>query len=289
MHVTNTEDRAALANRFRELHRGGELLLLPNVWDAVSAKLYEEEGFAAVGTTSAGIAATQGFPDGEKMSVEDTARVVRTIVRHVRIPVSADIEGGYSRSTEGVVESARVVMEAGAAGINLEDGQPGQGGEPSGRLLPSELQCERIRAVREMTTAVGCPLVINARTDVYLVPEEPARGRLAEAIRRGNLYFDAGADCVFVPDLGNLSMRAIENLVTGLGGPLNIIAGEQTPPVGELRRLGVARLSFGPRPMRRALSLLQEMAREWVREGTYGRMSGGELTYAKINAWFESS
>ena len=278
--------QVSLAARFRDLHRR-PTLLLPNVWDVVSAKIYEQEGFAAVGTTSAGIAATLGFPDGQRMSVRDTAEVVKRIVRWVSVPVSADIEAGYSSSSEGVAEAVRCILEAGAVGINLEDSRSGRGVDPGAGLIEPELQVERIQAVREMSEAVGTPLFINARTDVFLVSAFLPSGQLSEAIRRGNLYLDAGADCVFVPDLGDLSASGISTLVEELNGPLNIIAGKNTPTVQELEEVGVARLSFGPRPMRAALSFLMTMAREWRSEGTFREMMRGGLTYDQVNAWFE--
>lgn len=278
----------SLAARFRAYHHEPSLLLLPNVWDAVSARLYQEEGFRAVATTSAGISAAQGFADGERMDVAETVRVVRTLVRVLRIPVSADIEAGYSSRTEGVVEAARRILEAGAVGLNLEDCRSENAGVESPQLLATEVQCERITAIREMANSAGIPLVVNARTDVYLAGRHGDPARLARAIERGNRYLEAGADCVFVPDVGDLEGPAIKELARELDGPLNVIAGRTTPSVERLEEMGVARLSFGPRPMRAALCLLQDIAREWVTTGTYERMCRGELTYDIINGWFSS-
>jgi len=277
------------AERFRALHHSADILLLPNVWDVVSARLYEEEGFAALGTTSAGIAATLGYPDGQRITVDDTARVVEHIVHRVAIPVSADIEAGYGLSPEAVAEAARRVLDAGAVGINMEDRPSGRGIDHDVELLDVDVVEERIRAIRAMAEGAGVPLVINARTDVCLAGSAAGADRLGEVIRRGNRYLAAGADCVFVPDMGDLTRAGIAELLSGLDGPLNLIAGAGTPPVPELQAMGVARLSFGPRPMRAALRLLQEMAREWTREGTYERMLTSAISYEEVNAWFEAA
>ena len=275
---------------FRRMHQGPEPLLLPNAWDVVSAKLYEVEGFRAVGTTSAGIASALGFPDGERMTLDDNLAVCRRIIECVAIPVSIDIEAGYSGSLDGLSETISKVIASGAAGVNLEDStKPGCGGSGSGALLDPSGQSERIAAVREAADRAGVPLVINARTDVLLEHVEASEDRLREAIERGNTYRRAGADCVFVPDMGVLGESEIAVLVNGIEAPLNLIAREKTPSVQRLEALGVARLSFGPRPMRAALGFLRGMAREWLTTGTYARMTSNEPpSYDEVNAWFAS-
>jgi len=279
-----TRELAAKAEAFRELHRGAAVLLLPNVWDVVSAKLYEVEGFRAVGTTSAGIASTLGFPDGQRMGIEETATVVRRIAARVDVPISADIEAGYSESPEGAALAARAVLEAGAAGINIEDSLSGCGIAHYAALSDIPVQQARIEAIRATADSEGVPLVINARTDVFLV--ESGSDRVAAAVERGNAYLAAGADGVFVPDMGDLTEDELIRLVEGIDGPLNVIAGERTPPIRRLTEIGVARLSFGPRPMRTALWELQRMAREWRESGTYTRTLRGELGYEDVNGWF---
>ena len=282
--------QAERARAFRRMHEGPRLLLLPNAWDVVSAKLYEVEGFRAVGTTSAGIASALGFPDGERMTLDDNLAVCRRIIECVAIPVSIDIEAGYSGSLDGLSETISKVIASGAAGVNLEDStKPGCGGSGSGALLDPSGQSERIAAVREAADRAGVPLVINARTDVLLEHVEASEDRLREAIERGNTYRRAGADCVFVPDMGVLGESEIAVLVNRIEAPLNLIASEKTPSVQRLEALGVARLSFGPRPMRAALGFLRGMAREWLTTGTYARMTSNESpSYDEVNAWFAS-
>lgn len=280
--------QAARARALREMHHGPGLLLLPNAWDVVSAKLYEVEGFRAVGTTSAGISSVLGHADGEQMTLDDNLGVCRRMAEQLAIPVSVDIEAGYSGSLAGVSETIAKVIESGAAGVNIEDSaKAGCGGPGSGRLLETAAQARRIAAARQAAERAGVPLVINARTDVFLEPGAPTRERLDEAIARGNAYRQAGADCIFVPDMGDLRELEIALLVEGIDAPLNLIAGEKTPGVQRLHDLGVARLSFGPRPMRAALQFVREMAREWLATGTYARMAASSsLSYDEINGWF---
>jgi len=277
-----------LARVFRAMHDGPRLLLLPNAWDVASARLYEVEGFLAVGTTSAGIAATLGFADGERMTLADNLAVCRRIVAQVAIPVSVDLEAGYRGCLDGLSESAADVMASGAVGINIEDSaKAGCGGRGAAALLELSVQAERIATVRRVADRAGVPLVINARTDVFLADGDATEERLAEAIERGNAYRDAGADCVFVPDTGALGEPEIAALAKRIRAPLNVIAGPTTPCVKRLEALGVARLSFGPRPMRAALHALRVMAREWRETGAYGHMIAcGSLSYGEVNAWF---
>ena len=272
------------AREFLALHHAPEILVLPNAWDVVSARIFELEGFNAIGTTSAGVAATLGYPDGEFMSLEETTEVVRRIVSRVNVPVSADMEAGYANSTDGVAKSARTVLNAGAVGLNLEDGT----GDASVPLCEESLHVERIQAIREMSSSEDIYVVINARTDVYLVSEEEPTACLRETVRRGNAYRQAGADCIFVPDIARLDKETIARLVEEIDAPVNIIAGPDTPSLPELQEIGVARVSFGPRPMRAALALIRNIAREWRDTGTYSRMVADTLSYAEINGMFGS-
>jgi len=266
---------------FRKLHGGPRLLLLPNAWDAASARLFEEEGFEAIGTTSAGVAFSHGFPDGERMAFRDVITTIERITRAVRIPVTADIEAGFGETPDGVGASIRAVVDAGAVGVNLEDGKERK------ELVPVSLHSERIRAAREAASSAGGDVVINARTDVYLDAVGPPESRFDEAVRRANAYRKAGADCLFVP--GVTDAGTIERLAREIDGPLNVLAGAETPPVRELERFGVARLSLGSGPMRAALGLLRRIAREIREGGTYGALTSGALSYAEANGLFTRS
>ena len=269
------------ADDFLALHRAPSILILPNAWDVVSEKIFELEGFKAIGTTSAGIAATLGYADGQKMSLAENIEVVRRIVNNTNLPVSADIEAGYATSVEGVVKAAEAVLNVAAVGLNFEDGT----GNPNPPLFDIILQQEKIRAIREMCTTRGIHLVINARTDAFLISDDSTKS-LNLAIDRGNAYNEAGADCIFIPDIGNLNKQAIATLVNEIEAPINIIAGATTPPVAELQDIGVSRVSVGPRPMRAMLTLLRNIAKELIMKGTYNLMTESSISYSEINQWF---
>jgi 2-methylisocitrate lyase-like PEP mutase family enzyme len=224
-----------------------------------------------------------GYPDGERVTLEQMTEVIGRIASRVEIPVSADIEAGYATSIDGVVNAARTVLAAGAVGINLQD-STGRLSEP---LFDQPAQMEKITAIRAMACSENIPLFINARTDVCIVSKEPLGQRLRRAIERANAYRAAGADCIFVPDFGDLDREAIATLVKEIDAPLNIIVGERTPSLPELEGIGVARVSFGPRPMRAALALIRRIAREWKATGTYTQMFGDTLSYAEVNQMLE--
>jgi 2-methylisocitrate lyase-like PEP mutase family enzyme len=248
----------------------------------VSAKLYEKEGFRAVATTSAGIANALGYPDGQRIALDEQLAVVQRVASSCSVPVSADIEAGYAVGPVGVARTVAMTIEAGAVGVNLEDGKPG-----GGLFDPGE-HAERIAAARQAADRSGVPLVINARTDVFLQADDSGN-RIGAAVARGNNYRQAGADCIFVPDLGDLDEQTLSVLVREIEAPLNVIAGTSMPPVARLEQIGVARLSFGPRPMRAALSVLREIAREWTEQGTFEKMARSTLSYEELNRWFEDS
>lgn len=273
-----------IARDFLALHQGPDLLVLPNAWDAASAKLYEMEGFKAIATTSAGIAALLGFADGQEMSLDNNLAMARIIVQNTRLPVSVDIEAGYATLPDDLARAAQMVLDIGAVGLNLEDST----GDSTAPLYDISLQQEKIQVMRAMSKQQGVHLVINARTDTCLVNKDVRLG-VRQAIERGNVYRQAGADCIFVPDMDNLDEEAISLLVREVDAPINIIAGVNTPPISTLQELGVARVSLGPRPMRAALSLLRDMSREIIDKGTYKLMTDASITYSEVNQWFSRS
>lgn len=267
------------AARFLELHRGPRILLLPNAWDAASARLFEEEDFPAIGTTSAGVAYSLGFPDGQQAPFPEMVAAIERIARAVQVSVTADIESGFGESAEEVGENVRAVLEAGAVGVNLEDGREGEDS-----LIPISLHSEKIRSAREAALAAGFALVVNARTDVFLDAIGDPTTRFDEAVARANAYRHAGADCLFVP--GVTDAATIERLVRAIDGPLNVLAAAATPPISELERLGVARVSLGSGPMRATLALLRRIARELMDGGTYATLTEGTIPYAETNRLF---
>jgi 2-methylisocitrate lyase-like PEP mutase family enzyme len=263
------------AARFLALHQGPGILLLCNAWDAASARVVETAGFPAIATTSAGVANSLGFSDGEAAPFAEVVAAVRRIVAVVRVPVSADIEAGFGQTPEETARSCRAIVEAGAIGVNLEDGPAGQD-----RLSPISLQRERIRAAKE----AAADLVVNARTDVYLDAIGEPETRFEEAVRRSNAFREAGADCLFVP--GVADEETIGRLVQAINGPVNILAGPGSPPIATLARLGVARVSLGSGPMRATLGLLRRVARELIESGTYATMASDAIPYDEANEFF---
>ena len=278
----DTPSQKTKAEHFHDLHTAPEILVLPNAWDVASAKLFEQAGLHAIGTTSAGIAHSLGYVEPQRISREEMLDVVRRIVRAVVLPVSADMEAGYADTPEGVAETVTSVIAAGAVGINLED-SPGTGGSP---LLDESLQVERLRAAREAADASGIPFMINARTDVFLFAVGEPHTRLEHAIHRANAYREAGADCLFVPGVGKT--EAIAALVKQIHGPINILANPGVPSVPELQRLGVARVSMGSGPMRATLALTRRIAKELVETGTYATFTDDTIPYAEANKLFQS-
>jgi 2-methylisocitrate lyase-like PEP mutase family enzyme len=274
--MPNLQEQKSKADAFRALHRGPKALLLPNVWDVASARIVEEAGFGAIATTSAGIAFSLGYPDGQKISREEMLARVGRIARAVKVPVSADAEAGYGDRPEDAGRTASAVIEAGAIGLNLEDGT----GDPKHPLVDLSLQLEKIRAVREAALKTGVLLVLNARTDVYLDQVGPPHLRYFETINRARAYRDAGADCIFVP--GVRDPETIGKLVKDLQCPVNILAGPGSPSIAELEKLGVARVSLGSGPMRATLGLLRRIAQEVKTSGTYSALEGAPA-HAEVN------
>lgn len=270
------------ANRFRDLNRQGRLLL-GNAWDAGSAAIYQSAGYAALGTTSGGIAYAQGRRDAQTLGRDAMAAAVAAICRAVAIPVSADIEAGYGDSPEAVAATVRAVIEAGAVGVNLEDRDHGAGG-----LYPCESQCLRLAAARAEAERSGLPIWLNARIDTFLLgAEESVEERLASTLARANRYLAAGADMVFVPGL--VDPTAIRRLVAGLDGPLNVMAFPGMPTAEALFAAGVARVSLGVSPMLALMGLLREIAVEARESGEWNAMGRSFYGFAEAESLFGAS
>src|SRR5260221_4171681 len=250
------------AERLRALHKTPPILVLPNAWDAVSARLFEAEGFPAIATTSAGVAATLGYQDGGAVPAHEMIDAVSRIARAVQVPVTADIEHAYATTPDAVADVVTRVVAAGAVGINLEDILPG-----APDLEPLAIQADKIATVAKATRKAGVPVVINARTDVFLRAIGAPETRLGVAIERGRAYLAAGADCVFVP--GAFDRETIAALVAGIGGPINIIAlaGAEATPGGEA--LGGPRGPGRSRPQRATMGPTQGIPGERKKRGTH--------------------
>jgi 2-methylisocitrate lyase-like PEP mutase family enzyme len=228
---------AALAQRLRKLHQEPEPLVLPNAWDAASARWVAEAGFAAIATTSSGVSAALGYADGEGTPPDEMFAAIRRITRVVpELPVTADIEAGYRLAPAEVV--ARL-LEAGAVGCNLEDTDHASSDHG---LLDAGRQAERLQAVKRAAQDQGVDIVLNARVDVFL----RANPDVDEAIRRAHLYLEAGADSIF--PIGVPDEETIRKLVGSISAPVNVIPGFRgAPGLARLRELGVRRMSFAGR------------------------------------------
>lgn len=273
-------DRTVLAEKaalLKQLHHGPKILILANAWDAVSARMVEEMGFPAVATTSAGIAASLGYPDGQRVSRDEMLEVVARIVRAVQVPVTADMEAGYGRTPDEMAATAQALVAAGAVGLNLED----MAGDDESSQVPIELQVEKIRAVRAAANVAGVPLVINARTDIFLLPIGPAETRFERTIERLRAYAKAGADCVFAPAVRD--SQTIAKLVKAVEAPLNILVIPGAPNLNELERLGVARASIGSGLMRAALGTARKMAKTMLERRDNQAMFAEAIPYAEVN------
>lgn len=284
--ATAWQERAA---RFRLLHAGPDVLVLPNAWDRLSARLLASvPGCPALGSTSAGIAAALGYADGERAPLGALLAVVGQIVAATDLPATVDFEAGFADTPTDLAENVRRIVALGGVGINLEDGI-GDGGAMGTLRDPAE-QAERLAAAREALQVGGVPGVLNARTDVLMQQRGPRESWLPEAIRRGQIYAAHGADCVFVPGLPwrgqspDEARRDIALLVREVGRPINLLASSLTPPVAELRELGVRRLSAGSGLFRLAYATAREAAAHLLAAGDAGVLApANALAHGEVN------
>ncbi len=280
--MTDTKQKEK-ATQFRSLHAGFSILVLPNAWDAASAIIFEQVGYAAIATTSSGVAAALGYADGQHIGkdllIESTARIVSAVA----CPVTVDIEAGYGEEIEEVLQTVKAIIEVGAVGINLEDLRK----EEDNSLVNSEFQVELIQAIRQLGITMNVPLVINARTDVFLLGRGNPASYLDEAVRRANAYKQAGADCLF--PIGVSDAGIIARLAQEIHGPINILASSATPTLPELAKLGVARISFGGGLLRATLGHLRLIAQELHEQGTYLNMSQAMLSGTEFRNLFTRS
>jgi len=269
MTIPNTQ--RAKASLLHTLHR--RVLVLPNAWDAMSARLAEDAGATAVATTSAGVAWSLGVADGDRLDRESALDLVRRIAAAVDVPVTADIESGYADDPEGVAKTIEGVLAAGAVGVNIEDGGPES-------LRPIEEQAERVAAARRAADALDVPLFVNARVDTYLRAAGDPAARLRGTLARASAYVAAGADGIFVP--GVTDPETVTALVQGVTVPLNVMAGPGAPDVATLAGLGVARVSLGSAVAQAAYAVVRQAAREALTTGTYTALAGA-LDYGELN------
>jgi len=258
------------AQIFARLHAGSDLLILPNAWDAGSARVIEHAGAKAIATSSAAVAWAHGFPDGELLPPEALLATVRAIARVVEVPVSADIEAAYAADAVAAGAFAARVIDAGAVGVNIEDG-----------LSPPGLLCAKIEALRRAASRADVDLWINARIDVYLRRLMEGEAAYIETIARARSYGAAGASSIFVP--GVVDPTLIRNLVADVGLPLNLLVWPGLPDAARLKTLGVRRLSAGSGLAKAALSHTHAMATAFLETGRSDPFAVGPLAQTNIN------
>ena len=268
------------ARRLRAMHLGPKILVIANAWDAGCARVFEAEGIRAIGSGSAGVAFSHGYPDDERIPRDVMLRAIAEMVRAVDVPVTADILAGMGDSIEAMVATVKEVIALGAAGVNIEDSSDIGGAH----LLDAGYQTEKIRAVCVAVEASGVPIVVNARTDPYWLKIGDAPERLRASIERANRYREAGAHCLFVP--GAVDRATLKTLVAEIAGPINVLAMPGCPPLAELEAIGVRRVSEGSGPMRASLMLVRRIARELIDTGTYTRFHDDAIPYDEANALF---
>jgi len=248
----------------------------------MSARVFEAAGFDAIATTSGGVAWALGYADGEKAPWKEVVAATARITRCVRVPVTADIEGGYGETPSEVASSVTDIIRAGAVGINLEDGTH----RANMPIRSVEDAVARIGAAREAALAEDVPLVINARIDLYLKKIGDDATRFAETIRRGKAYLAAGADCIF--PFGLTDLKVVADLVQALDAPINIVGRRGMPDVAQLERLGVARISTASGPSLVVMSKMRQIAEELHAKGQFDVLES-PITRADAQTLFAAS
>ena len=265
------------AEDFRELHHRKRILILPNAWDVPSARVFENEGFPAIATSSAGLTVSLGYPDGEIIGREEFVSAVKRIATVLSVPLSVDIVAGFGKSTKEVLITVKAILKAGGIGINIEDFA-----HATKKLYPIERQVENIRAIQRLADTEGVPLVINARTDALRFGIGDEDAKFEEAVRRATAYRDAGADCVY--PMGLTEAVSISHFVRELDFPINVMVRKGLPTINELQELGVARISFGPSASYAAMGLLKRAAREVSDKGTYQNLVDDAIGFDELNS-----
>lgn len=259
---------------FRDLHVNDSPLRLPNAWDPASAAVFQNAGATAIATTSAGMAWSLGFRDGRVTPVDELVGVTARILRVVTVPVSIDIENGYSDDAEAVAANVLRLVELGVAGINIEDGTDSP-----------DLLARKIEAIRNSVAKTGADLFVNARCDVFLAGlAEPSR-LVDESIARGTLYSKAGADGFFLPAVSKPA--DIKLVAASVGIPLNAMAVPGLAGASELGKLGVRRLSAGGGIAQIVWAQAAARAQEFLMGGGSDGVTAKGMPYSQLQSLFK--
>ena len=265
------------AKQFYNLHHSGKLLILPNIWDCLGANLLESLHYPAIATASASVAFTNGYDDGQRISFDSVLALLKKIVSSVSIPVSADIESGFAGNDLQLEENTKQLLATGIVGINIEDTD-----KKTNSILPVETQCEKIKLIKKVSQAVGVPLFVNARADVYLRGKDfdTPESKFEEALKRGRAYKAAGADC-FYP-IGMTRQEDIKRMVKQLQMPVNVITIPGIPELNVLNEIGVARVSLGPSFLKIAIKAMKNLALKLQNLEGLSDITENEITSAYV-------
>ncbi len=265
--------QADKAHQLLQLHHSNKLLILPNIWDVLGAKLLENIGYPAVATASASVAFSNGYPDGEKIPFDRVIKNLTQIASSVNLPVTADIESGYANDVEQLENNIRQLIKTGVVGLNFEDTD-----KSSGKINDISTQCYRIEAIRRVSDEMKVPLFINARTDVLLHNKQFPTSELqqAELLKRGLAYKAAGANCYFPIALKNET--SMHEIVTTLKMPLNILTIPGIPGFETLKKIGVSRVSLGPSFLKIAIKAMKALAMDLQNEKGFAAIMENEIT-----------
>jgi len=271
--------RSSKPETLLSLHHNGSLLILPNIWNPIGARMLEAKGFPAVATASAAIAESLGYSDGEQIKLETMLDTVARIVRSVDIPVTADFEAGFSETIDALQENILQLLDTGVAGINFEDSW-----DDGARLRPIHEQAERIKAIRSIAEQRGVHLVINARADSFFAEGfDSDEERIEDVVARANAYIQAGADCVY--PIGRGDKETLTVLRKRIPAPINILANAKTISLRELQELGINRVSFGPYIFRSMLAKLSTIYDEIQAMGGYEIVTAGMLSGNDVSTY----
>ena len=262
-----------LAETFRALHKADDILILPNVWDAGSAKVIEDAGAKAIATSSAGVAWALGFQDGDVLPPRLLAELTGRITDVISIPLSVDFEGGYTKNPAKIGENLKPILDAGAVGINIEDGES-----------TPDLLAKKIEKARQAAENAGVNVFINARTDVFLAEIGSPESRVGETIDRAARYRDAGADGIFIPGLSETN--AIKAITSEVKMPINVMSVPDLPSAKELKKLGVRRLSAGTAIAQAVWGRVAELAAGFLATGDSKPMFKNPMAYSKLQSLF---
>src|SRR5215470_8333790 len=269
------------AEALLSLHRDGGLLVLPNIWDPIGARILEAKGYPAVATASAAVSASLGYQDGEKINRSTLIDLLGRIARSVDVPVTADIETGYGESLSELELTAQQVIESGVVGVNIEDSQDKGGG-----LRPVEEQCQRISTLRQIAHRHGVHLVINARVDSFVSPSFiNSQGAVEEAVMRARAYAEAGADCIY--PIGPGDEATVRTLRDRIESPINILGSPTAAPLSVLREIGINRVSFGPFVFRSCLRKFVDIVEGLSADGDYASL-GNLMSRDEVSAYLRS-